>query len=409
MAVCRFNTQALLKWFINCVISLSVVSLCCATVFPNTLVAETLITEKQRFTLQKFTTTSGAILPEVEIGWESYGTLNAKKSNVILITHYFGGTSHAAGKYAETDKRAGYWDAIIGSGKAIDTNKFYVISSDSLSNINVKDPKVFSTGPSSINPATGKPYGSDFPIITIRDIINVQHALLKSLSIDKLHAVAGASMGSHQALEWASAFPDMVARVISVIGVGETDSHALADFEISAQSIKKDPLWNKGHYYGKQEPAEGLAAAMLPLILHAHHGVILDQRHKEIMNKDLAPWQSINASFAVSTWLENVSRLRTMNADANHLLYLLRSVQLFRIGHKQSLELGIATIKAKALLLPAKNDLMYPTYNMKKVYDIMKDQGINVIYEEIDGPWGHLDGVFNISQKSELIRKFLED
>ena len=145
------------------------------------------LVEKQVFISEDFVTFGGETIPEVRVGWEAYGELNEEKDNVILITHFFSGTSHAAGRYQESDPMPGYWDAIIGPGKAIDTNKYYVISSDTLVNQSPYDPNVVTTGPASINPETGKPYGLDFPVVTIRDFVNVQKLLLDNLGIDKLH------------------------------------------------------------------------------------------------------------------------------------------------------------------------------------------------------------------------------
>nr|VFK65396.1 MAG: homoserine O-acetyltransferase [Candidatus Kentron sp. UNK]VFK71477.1 MAG: homoserine O-acetyltransferase [Candidatus Kentron sp. UNK] len=141
------------------------------------------IVTKKTFTMASYTTVGGQTIPNVKVGWESYGTLNAAKDNVILITQYFAGNSHAAGKYASTDTSAGYWDAIIGPKKAIDTDKYYVISSDTLVNYQTYSKNVITTGPASKNPATGQPYGLDFPLVTIRDFVNVQKALLDSLGI----------------------------------------------------------------------------------------------------------------------------------------------------------------------------------------------------------------------------------
>ncbi len=145
--------------------------------------AELPLVQKQQLELAHFTTQSGVELKQVKVGWEAYGTLNADKSNVILITHYFSGTSHAAGKYRTTDAAAGYWDSIIGPGKAIDTNQFYVLSVDSLVNLNAFSPDVITTGPASINPDTGKAYGLSFPVVSIRDFVEVQKALLDKLGI----------------------------------------------------------------------------------------------------------------------------------------------------------------------------------------------------------------------------------
>ena len=145
------------------------------TLLPGVTLAQSsdLIVEKKTFELPSYTTVAGATIKSVKIGWESAGTLNADKSNAILITHYFSGTSHAFGKYAPSDATAGYWDAIIGPGKAIDTRKYFVFSSDTLVNLNVNAPNVVTTGPASINPDTGKPYGMSFPVVRFKDFVNV--------------------------------------------------------------------------------------------------------------------------------------------------------------------------------------------------------------------------------------------
>jgi homoserine O-acetyltransferase/O-succinyltransferase len=173
-----------------------------------------MIVEKKVFELERFTTANGADLKSVRIGWESYGELNADASNAVLITHFFSATSHAAGRYSPADELPGYWDALIGPGKAIDTDRYFVLSSDTLVNINVNDPKVTTTGPASLDPDTGKPYGMSFPVVSIRDFVNVQKALVESLGISKLKAVVGPSMGALQAYEWATAYPEMVERIV---------------------------------------------------------------------------------------------------------------------------------------------------------------------------------------------------
>src|SRR6516164_3701141 len=195
------------------------------------------ILEKKTFELPSYTTVAGEIIKSVKIGWEAAGTLNADKSNAILVTHYFSGTSHAFGKYAPDDKIAGYWDAIIGPGKAIDTNKYYVLSSDTLVNLNAKQSHVVTTGPASTNPDTGRPYAMSFPVVSIKDFVNVQKALIESLGIRKLKAVIGASMGALQAYEWAASYPDMLERVIPVIGTPGLDAFAIEWLDIWAAPI----------------------------------------------------------------------------------------------------------------------------------------------------------------------------
>src|SRR5206468_4404856 len=220
------------------------------------------IVEKKTFSIAAYTTVGGTTIKNVRVGYETYGTLNAGKDNVILVAHFYSGNSHAAGRYTETDPTPGYWDAVIGSGKPVDTDRFLVVSSDTLVNLNVKDPNTITTGPASIDPDTGKAYGMTFPIVTIRDFVNVQKALLDSLGITRLRAVAGASMGALQALEWAAAYPDMVERVIPVLPAGELPAFTIGWANIWAAPIRLDPRWNGGDYYGRPEPVDGLAEAL---------------------------------------------------------------------------------------------------------------------------------------------------
>jgi homoserine O-acetyltransferase/O-succinyltransferase len=156
-----------------------------------------LLTEKKFFTLPQYTTAGGKTIKNVRVGYETYGKLNAAGDNAVFVPHFFSGTSHAAGRYKADEKAAGYWDAIIGSGKAIDTDKYFVVSADTLVNLNVKSPMVGTVGPASLNPDTGKPYGSSFPVVSMKDSVRVHKALLDSLGVKKLQAVAGASGGRH--------------------------------------------------------------------------------------------------------------------------------------------------------------------------------------------------------------------
>jgi homoserine O-acetyltransferase len=200
--------------------------------------AADLIVEKKTFALPSYTTVAGDTIKSVQIGWEAAGTLNAGKSNAILVTHFFSSTSHAFGKYSSDDKAAGYWDAIIGPGKAIDTNKYYVPSSDTLVNLNANMPNVVTTGPASINPDTGKAYGMSFPVVSIKDFVRVQKALIDSLGIKKLKAVIGASMGALQAYEWAQSYPDSVERIIPVVAYATPEPYLIGWLDMWAQPIR---------------------------------------------------------------------------------------------------------------------------------------------------------------------------
>lgn len=371
--------------------------------------AETVFVEKQSFTFENYTTLGGEVIPEVTIGWESYGELNAAKDNVILITHFFSGNSHAAGKYKADDALPGYWDAIIGPGKAIDTNKYFVISSDTLVNAFPHDPNVITTGPASLNPETGKPYGLDFPVVTIRDFVNVQHELLQSLGITQLHAVVGASMGSLQALEWSIAYPDMVERMVSVIGAGAMDAWTVMTLEHWARPIRHDPNWNNGDYYDGEAPLTGITSTLAMITQQAMHPVIMNLRAPKPEVLPEGALESVTNSTPVLDYLFANSATRAPLADGNHLLYLVRANQLFVAGHDNNLASGLAKVKAKTLFLPATNDLLLQPYLAKQVVTELEHQGKAPQYEEIEGVWGHLDGLFSISTKADTLKTFLEN
>ena len=287
-----------------------------------------MIVEKKVFELERFTTANGADLKSVRIGWESYGELNADASNAVLITHFFSATSHAAGRYSPADELPGYWDAIIGPGKAIDTDRYFVLSSDTLVNINVNDPKVTTTGPASLDPDTGKPYGMSFPVVSIRDFVNVQKALVESLGISKLKAVVGPSMGALQAYEWATAYPEMVERIVPVIGAAGGDPFLIAWLDIWAQPIRLDPNWRGGDYYGGEPPMEGVRLALKTIMLHANQAGWAAGFGKEPAEPGRDPADALANRFKIVEFIDQACALRAPVVDANTLLYMVRANQL---------------------------------------------------------------------------------
>lgn len=371
--------------------------------------AQDLIVEKKVFELPAFTTQSGRALKGVKVGWESYGTLNADKSNAILICHFFSGTSHAAGKYAASDAAPGYWDAIIGPGKAIDTNKYFVLSSDTLVNLSFHDPKVTTTGPASINPDTGKPYGMDFPVVTIRDFVEVQKALVESLGIKKLVMVAGASMGALQTYEWAASHPGMVGKIMPVIGSAETDANLVGWLDIWASPIRVDARWNGGDYYGKEPPLAGLGEALKVVTLHAQHG---DWANAAFATPTGAKWakegedpaKGFANRYQVETVLTGAGAARAKVADANHFLYLVKANQLFA---GQDGKPRMAKIKQPALIIYSPKDLVFPAESVKKTAETLKAGGAAVETVELAGNRGHLDGVLSMKQAEKQIAAFL--
>lgn len=371
--------------------------------------ARPLLVEKKTFVTANFTTFGGETIPEVRVGWEAYGTPNADRSNVILVAHHFSGTSHAAGRYAPDDAEPGYWDAIIGPGKAIDTERFYVISSDTLVNANVHDERVVTTGPASIDPRTGRRYGLEFPVVTIRDFVEVQRRLLDSLGIEKLHAVIGASMGSLQSLEWAVAYPERVERMVSVIGAGRMRPWEVAVLETWAWPIRLDPAWNGGDYYRGPRPLDGLAATMAMVTQQALHPVFFDARFDD--HHPLAPavLESVNRRFEVADWLLERGRQRARRMDANHLLYLIRASQTFLAGHGDDLGKALSRVRADSLFLPASGDLLLRPELAREAHEMLLRQGGSSTIEYIDGVTGHLDGLTTIEEHAETLAAFLSD
>lgn len=371
--------------------------------------APDLMTEKRVFTLPSYTTQGGRTLKDVKVGWESYGTLNADKSNAVLICHFFSGNSHAAGKYDAKDAAPGYWDAIIGPGKAIDTNKYFVLSSDTLVNLNTGDPKTTTTGPASVNPDTGKPYALDFPVVTVGDFVNVQKALVESLGIKRLALVAGPSMGSLQTFEWAASHPEMVAKAMPVIGAGEADAQLIAWLDVWAAPILVDPNWNKGDYYGRTPPNAGLAKALAVVTLQANHQEWANATFgRRPAKAEEDPAKALSNRFQVQSILDNAGEARAKVSDANHFLYLVKANQLFAAGGT-SLADAATKIKAPVLLITQPKDLVFTADAVEKTAETLRKGGVSVTQAYLQGSRGHLDGVISMKQAEGAIRAFLEN
>ena len=367
------------------------------------------VVEKKVFEMPTYTTVGGKTIKQVRVGWESYGKLNDRRDNAILIAHFYTGNSHAAGKYAASDAAPGYWNSIIGAGKPIDTDKFFVLSSDTLVNLNTKDPRTITTGPATIDPDTGKPYGPTFPVVTIKDFVNVQKALVDSLGITKLHAVVGASMGALQTIEWAASYPDMVDRIVPVIPGAEADAFLIGWLDIWGAPIRLDPNFKGGNYYGGPEPTEGLALALKIVTLHARHYGWADKTFgRKWADPAKNPLDAMANRYAIEDTLDKAAAGRARASDANHFLYLAKANQLFSAGHKGSLEEGLKAVKAKVLLIPAASDLLLPPYMAARAQQLLKADGKSADLVTIEGDGGHLDGVLAIGKAGEAIARFLQ-
>lgn len=359
-----------------------------------------MIVEKKTFELPRFKTQGGALIKNLRVGWESYGTLNADKSNAILIAHYFSGTSHAAGKYAEEDALPGYWDDLIGPGKAIDTDRYFVFSSDTLANFNARDPRVVTTGPASLDPDTGKPYGLSFPLVSIRDFVGVQKELVDHLGIKKLHAVMGPSMGGLQTLCWASSFPDVVERIVPVICAGVIDAWFTAWLGLWAAPIYADPAWKNGAYAPDAQPMMGLRLALRLMTLQAHHWLWADTQFGRALAAEAAnPAASLADRFKIEAAIEDLAAARAAVCDANHFLYLVKANQTFAAD--------LAAIKARTLLLYTPTDQVFRQEPVLATAAAIASGHAVVETAEILGLYGHLNGLLALATLGEKIADFL--
>jgi homoserine O-acetyltransferase/O-succinyltransferase len=268
-------------------------------------------------------------------------------------------------------------------------------------NLNQNAPNVVTTGPASINPDTGKPYGLSFPVVTIKDFVNVQKALVESLGIKKLKVVMGASMGGLQAYEWAASYPDMVDRIIPVIAAVEPGPFLIAWLNVWAQPILLDPKWNGGDYYGKDAPNEGLAAALKIVSLHANQWQWAEKAFGVAPATDgQDPAKVWNAKFKVEATLDAAGKARAATSDANHFLYLIKANQAYTVD--------VSKIKAPTLMIYTPTDLVFTAEIVEQGAAKLTANGAQVQIVKLSGPNGHLNGVIGIAQAKDQIAAFLE-
>src|ERR1044071_6497579 len=283
---------------------------------------------------------SGSALTPVEVAYETYGTLNAAKSNAILVLHAFSGDAHAAGISHETGK-PGWWDNMIGPGKGFDTNRYFVICANVLGGCRG------TTGPTCINPATGCPYAMSFPVITIGDMVRLQKMLIDALGIRRLLAVSGGSLAGTQELQWGLAYPDQVVAAIPIASTVRHSAQQIAFNEVGRQAIMADPDWNEGNYYGKQPPARGLAVARMV----GHITYMSDESMREKFGRRLREKETLGFGFDVDFEVESYLRYRgsqfVNRFDANSYLYITKAMDYFDLTNGQgSLAEAFADVKA---------------------------------------------------------------
>lgn len=349
---------------------------------------------------------NGGRLGPITIAYETCGTLNSDKSNVVLIVHALSGDSHVAGYYCENDPKPGWWDIMVGPEKGIDTNKYFVICSNILGSC------MGSTGPSSINPRTNKPYALDFPLVTIGDMVKAQKTLMEHLGIEKLLSVIGGSIGGMQVLEWCVRYPD---RVISAIPLATTMKHsalAIAFNEVARQAIMADPNWNNGEYYEGRKPDHGLAVARM--IGHITYLSDESMRHKfgrRLQDRSDFSY-NFDADFQVESYLRYQGTKFVERFDANSFLYITKAADYYNLEKEHgegSAVKAFSKARAKFLVVSFTSDWLYPTYQSKAMVQAMKKNGLDVSFCEIEAEWGHDAFLLPNERLSNLIRGFLEN
>jgi len=343
---------------------------------------------------------SGEKLGPITVAYEAYGKPNKKKTNAVLITHAFSGDAHAAG-YHKGDDKPGWWDSMIGPGKAFDTDKYYVICSNVLGGCSG------TTGPSSINPQTGKPYGLDFPLISINDMVKVQSKLIEHLNIEKLLTVVGGSMGGMQALSWLIKYPDKIKSVIIIASAIKHSPQQIAFDEVGRVSIISDSAWNDGKYYGKEHPVSGLALArMVGHITYMSDKSMMEKFGRRIRN--VKERHKFNTGFEIENYLHYRGSNFVERFDANSYLYITKAIDCYDASEGKNLSELLYGVKAKVMVLAFKSDWLYPTYQSREIVKSCKVAGIDTTFCEIDSTYGHDAFLLEIEEETHLVKHFLE-
>ena len=338
-------------------------------------------------------------LGPVTLAYETYGTLNRDKTNAILVAHALSGDAHAAGFY-EGDSAPGWWDVMIGPGKAFDTERYFVICS------NVMGGCKSSTGPSSENPRTGKPYGLDFPVITVADMVDSQRRLVDHLGIEKLLCVTGGSMGGMQALQWVASYGERVRSAIPIATALKHSPQQIAFDEVVRQSIMADPEWRQGDYYEHGQPEKGLAVARMI----GHITFMSDQSMEEKFSRKLKNGHysfEFGADFEVEGYLRNRGDNFVRRFDANSYLYITKAMDYFDLSAGRLIPKG-KPIRTRFLIISFKSDWLYPSYQSQDIVRELKRKRADATYCELPSTYGHDAFLLEVEEQTTLIQHFLD-
>lgn len=347
---------------------------------------------------------SGFDIAPWQIAYKTYGKLNAQKSNAILICHALTGDQHVASANPITQK-PGWWSTLVGTGKAIDTDKFFVICA------NVLGGCMGSSGPASLNPNTGQPWALDFPVITIHDMVRAQEHLISALGIDKLLAVIGGSMGGMQVLSWASQFPNRIHAAIPIATAARHSAQNIAFHEVGRQAIMADPQWHDGNYALKGAfPSRGLSVARMA----AHITYLSDQAMHEKFGRryqaSVAPTFSFNADFQVESYLRHQGLSFVERFDANSYLYITRAMDYFDLAaeHDGYLAKAFQACKARFCVIAFSSDWLFPTRDSRAITHALNAAGCPVSFVEIETPRGHDAFLLEEPEFFKTVSGFLE-
>jgi homoserine O-acetyltransferase len=357
--------------------------------------------ETQIVTFPALALDCGVTLPNVDVAYETYGALNAARSNGILVLHAFSGDAHAAGISKETGQ-PGWWSEMIGPGLAFDTDRYFVISSNILGGCRG------TTGPGSIDPSAGKPYAMRFPVITISDMVRLHKMLVEHLGVERLLAVAGGSMGGMQALEWTVSYPGAVAAAIPIAATSRHTAQQIAFNEVGRQAVMADPDWNQGDYYEGQRPGRGLAVARMV----GHITYMSDASMRQKFGRRLRDKDAFGFDFSVDFEVESYLRYRgsqfVNRFDANSYLYITKAMDYFDLSAgRTSLAEAFDRTHSRFLVLSFTSDWLYPTYQSLETVSALRSRNIDVSFCELDSSYGHDAFLLETKEQSEMISGFL--
>ncbi len=366
------------------------------------------ITETQYFTFaadEPFVLESGAALGPITLAYQTYGKLDAAHANAVLICHALSGGAHAAGYRSLQDTKPGWWDSAIGPGKAFDTDRFFVICS------NIIGSCYGSTGPGSLDPATGKPYGLTFPVVTIGDMVRVQERLLDHLGIARLLCVVGGSLGGMQALEWAAHHPERVRAAIPLATTARSNAMHIALSEVGRQAIYADPNWQGGDYYeNHRRPDAGLAVArMIAHITYLSEASMHRKFGRRLQDRERFGYQ-FQTEFQVESYLKHQGLSFTQRFDANSYLYITKAIDYFDLSAPtHSLAGAFAAARdVKFLVVSFTSDWLYPSHQSKEIVRALTVSGADVSYLDIESSAGHDAFLVEVDTMNRLLSSFMD-